>query len=86
MALSQLAIKISQASFPHVAWLVLSESVDYSKHQYIVHQKLRVKRSYQNTELVEEVSSSIVVSTAELLLPKLIKYIDHLDRDLDTKS
>lgn len=81
IALSQCVIRISHASFPHVAWLVLSESVDYSQ-TLVSSPRSSGPSTYQNTELIKQISSSTVVSTAELLLPKVIEHIDHFDGDL----
>lgn len=86
MALSQWVIRISHASFPHVAWLVLSESVDYSQTLVSGTPEAQKKNTYQDTELVKQIGSSTVVSTTKLLLPKVIEYINTFDSNLFSPS
>jgi hypothetical protein len=77
---SQLTERISQASLPQVAALVLSLSVDY---KVLAGSLEHVRRgdAYENAESVEQIGGIRVCAAAVLERAKLVQLIHHVQRN-----
>lgn len=85
-AASQLPVKISAAIFPHVAERERSASVDYKNSAVSIAHVMYICTSndaYQDTEMVEIISSASVITTVVLELAKLVQNVDGIIGKLD---